>query len=404
MLPFLRMFRLSLVCAVFLTSTQVLTATATPPPARGTLIESALIASYTKEQLNANFQRLGLQARYGIKVFRVNYQSQIGRDETRATAASGLVILPDTSATELPWISLQHGTVASKKEAPSLRPSEGLYEASQGFVTAVMDYIGYGSSASEFHPYLIAGTYVPAGVDLLRATRTLASQQGLKLGPLFLRGYSEGGYATLALQKALETEYQQEFTVTASAPAAGPYDLEAAALTVLSRPTMNPLFSTFVVLAYDEWLAPAIDLDAIFAIETSHLKDLYTHGVSSSDIMKALPTETRGLVEGPFLEDFLSATPQTEQARLMRGLLVSQSLNQDNWVPSTTTKFYHCVDDEIVAVAATENTVAHFKALNPQAPVSAVLAKSPDASRPYTHSSCPLIFSSVSWFSELLQR
>jgi hypothetical protein len=404
MLNILRMFRLSLACALFLSSTQVLTAAVTPPPARGTLMESALIANYSKEQLNVTFQRLGLEARHGIKIFRVNYQSQISPDVTRPTAASGLVIIPDLAAAELPWISLQHGTVASKNEAPSLRPSEGLYEASQGFVTAVMDYIGYGSSANEFHPYLVAGAYVPAGVDLLRATRTLAAEQGLKLGQLFLRGYSEGGYATLALQKALETEYRQEFTVTASAPAAGPYDLEASALTVLSRPTVNPLFSTFVVLAYDEWLAPALDLDAIFAIETSQLKNLYTHGVSSSDIMKALPTETRSLVEGAFLDDFLRPTPQTEQARLMRSLLLSQSLNQDNWVPGTTTKFYHCVEDEIVPVVATESALAHFKILNPAAPVSAVLAKSPDADRPYTHSSCPLIFSSVSWFKELLQR
>jgi hypothetical protein len=153
MLQPLRMFRLSALCALFLTSAQVTAADIGREPARGTLIESTLLGSYTKEQLNANFQRLGLEARNGIRLFRVNYQSQISPDELRATAASGLVIVPDVSTTdELPRISLQHGTVASKKEAPSLNPSEGLYEASQGFVTSVMDYIGYGSSASEFHP------------------------------------------------------------------------------------------------------------------------------------------------------------------------------------------------------------------------------------------------------------
>lgn len=404
MLRPLRMFRLSVICALFFISAQVTPSYARTTPERGTLLESTLIASYTKDQLNANFQRLGLQARYGIRLFRVNYQSQISPDQERATAASGLVIIPDIAAEELPWISLQHGTVASKKEAPSLNPNEGLYEASQGFVTTVMDYIGYGSSAAEFHPYLIAGAYVPAGVDLLRATRTLANAQGLKLGQLFLKGYSEGGYATLALQKALETEYRDEFTVTASAPAAGPYDLEVSALTALSRPKSNPLISSFLVLAYDQWLAPELDLDAIFALDTETVRNLYTSGISSSEIMKALPVETRSLIEGPFLDDFLSTTPVTSQAQLIRRLLVEQSLNQGSWVPRTPTRFYHCAEDEIVAVASTENTVAYFKTLNSEAPITAVIAKSPDASRPYSHGNCPFIFASVAWFAEQIQR
>jgi pimeloyl-ACP methyl ester carboxylesterase len=406
MLQSLRMFRLSALCALFLTSVQVTAADTGREPARGTLIESTFLGSYTKEQLNANFQRLGLEARNGVRLFRVNYQSQISPEEPRATAASGLVIVPDlgSSTEELPWISLQHGTVASKKEAPSLNPSEGLYEASQGFVTAVMDYIGYGSSAAEFHPYLIEGAYVPAGVDLLRATRSLIAAQGLKLGKLFLKGYSEGGYATMALQKALETDYAAEFSITASAPAAGPYDLEVAALTALSRPKSNPLISSFLVLAYDQWLAPELDLDAIFALDTTELTNLYTSGISSAEIMKALPMETRGLIEGPFLDDFLSTTPVSAQAQLIRRLLVEQSLNQGSWVPRTPTRLYHCADDEIVAVAATENALTHFKNLDAAAPVSAVIAQSPDASRPYSHGSCPLIFASVGWFKELLTR
>ncbi|HYX32958.1 MAG TPA: hypothetical protein VE954_07570 [Oligoflexus sp.] len=405
MLRNLRMFRLSVLCALFLSSAEVITtAAAASAPERGTLIESALIASYTKEQLNANFQRLGLQARYGIKLFRVNYQSQISPGTGLPTEASGLVIIPDVTAEHLPWISLQHGTVAGKKEAPSLSPNEGLYEASQGFVTSVMDYLGYGTSANEFHPYLIASSYVPAGVDLLRATRSLTADQGITLGKLFLKGYSEGGYATMALQRALELDHSTEFTVTASAPSAGPYDLEVAALAALSRPVSNPLISSFLVLAYDQWLAPEIDLDAVFAIDVTQLKSLYTSGVSSSDIMKALPPETRKLIEGDYLDDFLRPVPLTAQAQLMRRLLVEQSLNQDAWVPVTPTRLYHCAEDEIVAVEATEKTLAHFKTLNAEAPVTAVIARSPDASRPYSHGNCPFIFAPVSWFSEILAQ
>jgi hypothetical protein len=398
------MFRLSVLCALFITNAEVLPSYARASVERGTLLESTFIASYSKEQLDANFQRLGLQARYGIRLFRVSYQSQISPADEGLTPASGLVIIPDAPGTELPWISLQHGTVASKNEAPSLRPSEGLYEASQGFVTAVMDYVGYGRSADFFHPYLIADTYVPAGVDLLRATRQLTSDQGLELGSLFLKGYSEGGYATLALQKALETEYSGEFTVTASAPAAGPYDLEVSALAAMSQVKSNPVITSFLLLAYDEWLAPELDLDAIFTLDPESLKNLYTSGVSSSDIMRALPKETRGLINGAFLDDFLRTQPVSAQAQLIRRLLVEQSLNQGSWVPRTATRFYHCREDEIVSVAATENTVAYFKALQSDAPITSVIVQSPDATRPYTHGSCPLVFTAVGWFNELLQR
>ena len=43
---------------------------------------------------------------------------------------------------------------------------------------------------------------------------------------LFLTGHSEGGYVTVAVQKELETNPVDGLTVTASAPSAGPYDLE----------------------------------------------------------------------------------------------------------------------------------------------------------------------------------
>ncbi len=373
-------------------------------PDRGTLLASKLLASYTKEQLNANFQRLGLTARNGVKIFSVVYQTQIASDLAQPAQASGLVLIPDSNAESFPWISLQHGTIAGKAEAPSLNPGEGLFEASQGFITTVMDYIGYGSSAELFHPYLISKAYVPAGVDILRATRRLVADEALELGPLFLKGYSEGGYATMALQKALETEYSGEFTVRASAPSAGPYDLEVAANAALSRPISNPVNTTFLVLAYDRWLAPVIDLDSVFELDEASLQKLYSSGLSSEQIYRSLPVETRKLIKGEYLDDFLSATPRIAQARLLRELLIIQSLNRDTWVPKTTTRLYHCAEDEIVGVQATEVTLAHFQNLNPDAPVSSVIVRSPDPSRPYTHGSCPLIFAPVSWFAEILSQ
>ncbi len=400
----LRWFVLGLTWLFLTNSSQLLSKTEASLPARGTLLESSLLTRYSKEQLDANFQRFGLKARFGVKLYRVSYQTELASSWPKPTQASGLVLIPDVAAPQFPWISLQHGTIAGKAEAPSVSPGEGLFEASQGFVTVVADYLGYGASESLFHPYLIAKAYASSGVDLLRATRKLAAQEQLVLGPLFLKGYSEGGYATLALQKALETRYSDEFTITASAPSAGPYDLEESARIVLSRPISNPLNTAFLILAYDRWLAPAIDLGELFTIDPAVLKELFNGKQTGTEILKALPLETRKFVQNDFLDSFLADRPTSFQAALIRHLLASQSLNRDNWVPRSLTRFYHCAEDEIVPVEATELTVAHFQELKADAPVSAVIASSPDSSRPYTHVTCPFIFAPVSWFGEILSQ
>ena len=41
----------------------------------------------------------------------------------------------------------------------------------------------------------------------------------------YLMGYSQGGWATLALLEALEKNYSSDFTVKAASGGAGPYDL-----------------------------------------------------------------------------------------------------------------------------------------------------------------------------------
>ncbi|NJO04058.1 MAG: phospholipase [Bacteroidia bacterium] len=63
-----------------------------------------------------------------------------------------------------------------------------------------------------------------ASRDLLRAAREFCQQLSVGLnGQLFLAGYSEGGYATMALHKLLEEKHRNEFIVTASMPGGGAY-------------------------------------------------------------------------------------------------------------------------------------------------------------------------------------
>jgi hypothetical protein len=348
---------------------------------------------------------LGLQARFGVEIYRVVYQSETPEPIPQAVQVSGLILVPDSKAPVYPWISLQHGTIVGDAEAPSAAPGEGLFEASQGFITIVSDYIGYGTSTDLLHPYVIEEAYADAGVDMLRAARSLAADQGWNLGPLFLKGYSEGGYATLALQKALETVYQGEFPLVASSAGAGPYDLETTGRILLDLPQTNPVNLPFVVMSFSRWKAQGnFDPESFFEVPVSVVAPLFEGSSRSEDVFKALPTETKKIFEARIVEDFVLDEPQLPEVQLFRSWLREESLLNQAWAPSVPTRLYHCTDDETVPVAASRLTFNAFKATQADSPVTLVEIASPKPERPYRHGSCPAIFSPLQWFSEILAR
>jgi hypothetical protein len=80
-----------------------------------------------------------------------------------------------------------------------------------------------------YHPYLNAEVQAADMIDGLRAgLAQVASAGGAQASKtLFVSGYSQGGHVAMATHKVLERDYAAEFTVTASAPMSGPYDLVA---------------------------------------------------------------------------------------------------------------------------------------------------------------------------------
>ena len=133
--------------------------------------------------------------------------------------ASGLVCLPATRSGGSPVLSYQHGTIFQDSDAPSsfLTSAEGLAGAvfaAIGFIAVLPDYIGYGDSTALLHPYVHAATLASATVDMNRAARVFFKEPGINAvtnGQLFLAGYSEGGYATLATQRLMEQNLSAEF-------------------------------------------------------------------------------------------------------------------------------------------------------------------------------------------------
>ncbi len=201
----------------------------------------------------------GITRQYNVTFYKIVYATV--DTNGNIVNASGLVSYPAKTVANpaSPLLSYQHGTIITDDEAPSnmaARPELGALNAlfsSQGYVVAAPDYLGYGESTQLLHPYIIADASASATIDLLRAVRIHAATISHNLdNKLFITGYSEGGYVTLAAQKEIETNLSGEFTITKSIPAAGPYHVSWTAnylINLVTLPSADLL--SFVLKSYD---------------------------------------------------------------------------------------------------------------------------------------------------------
>lgn len=124
-------------------------------------------------------------------------------------------------------IIVSHYTIGAKEESPSesFNP-EGIF-ATMGYAVAIADYIGYGVTSDQVHPYLQAYTTAQNVIDMGLASRALLQQRGLTCASdsVILCGYSQGGATTMYVQYMLENFYPDLFKIKKNYAGAGPYDI-----------------------------------------------------------------------------------------------------------------------------------------------------------------------------------
>ena len=229
----------------------------TPTPGAETpvLADSKLIGEYSAATLAgraAGVPLVGALVQYPIRVYSLTYRTHT--PEGQETTASGAVLVP-VATTALPVLSYQHGTLvpSSENQAPSYyAQGSDVWSivsilASTGYVVSAPDYLGYGASKALPHPYEHAASLASTSADMLRATREFCAQQKVSVNQKnFLLGYSEGGYATMALHKLLQEKYATTLPVAASAPGAGAYHKSAFAKYILQSTQPLSFLSTYV--------------------------------------------------------------------------------------------------------------------------------------------------------------
>jgi len=193
------------------------------------LVSWTLLGSKTQAQLITQFDIPFIQ--YGARYYKVTYTTPDlnGVQDT----VSGLVVVPDNDLKVYPRLVYQHGTSSSKDNVPSSYGQPGgaegdipVFLAGMGFASLAPDYLGLGDDTEGFHPYLHAESETWVALDMLRAFGSLQDHIGVHTNDqLFLTGYSQGGHASMALHRALETDPGGEFAVTAAAHLSGAYSL-----------------------------------------------------------------------------------------------------------------------------------------------------------------------------------
>ncbi len=318
-----------------------------------TLLSSSLIGEYSTDQLRSRFTGatapLQFFIRYGVKAYRIEYTTT--NTDGKSIKASGALLIPN-APTALPLLSMQHGTILSDNDAPSnFGTSSEVYSfgsvfASQGYIIAAPDYIGYGSSKDVPHTYQHRNGLATASLDMLRATRDFLADQKTNWDKrLFIAGYSEGGYATMALQKKIEDETTNEFNLVASSCGAGAYDKPAFMKQIINDKTtgvdyVNRLY-VWVLQTYNR----------IYGLNrpmSYYFKEPYAAQITAQGKDAPINVSLNQTFTDAFKEGINSGTDKAFLAAV-------QDNDIHDWKPRTPTRLYHGDADETVAFLNSQN-------------------------------------------------
>jgi pimeloyl-ACP methyl ester carboxylesterase len=245
----------------------------------------------------------GIAVRNAVDLYRMHYTST--RPDGTVVPLSGLLALPRGHAPRR-LVSFQHGTTTTRSAVPSKPDGTGIATAivfaGNGYALVVPDYPGLGDSPGR-HPYYVAEAIGPAVVAMIAAAQQL---QSVPKSSVFLSGFSEGAWASLAALRILESEGDP---VLGSALVAGAYDLRHVSLPA-SMSARSPAHSLY--LAYAAWGQSQYyghPLDTVLTPEYAQLVDRLFEGATPQEILSALPENPRQIFNRSLLDAYDHGAP-----------------------------------------------------------------------------------------------
>lgn len=233
------------------------------PSVRGVLVDDPTeistqsITHIDQVTIDNGLQDLTDPAKCDVRVVQINYYTA-GVQPGEMTNASAALLIPSGTDSScqgpLPLIAFARGTEFKKgyANATDLTDSSAIlsmaFYASQGYVVVATDYLGYALSNYPYHPYMHADSEASAVIDSIRAAQNAAPSLDLTLsGKIMLSGFSQGGHASMATQRAIEKANAAEFNLVAAAHIAGSYDMSGS----LSDGIANPILGVQYFMPYE---------------------------------------------------------------------------------------------------------------------------------------------------------
>lgn len=321
------------------------------------LVSVTFLGSKTQAQLTAEFNVPFIQ--FGARYYRVTYTTLnlAGQPDT----VSGLISVPDNAAKVYPRLVYQHGTSGSTQDVPSVNVLQGgegrigwLF-AGLGYVALMPDYLGLGVSDDVFHPYVHAESEASVALDMLRALPAFADQYQVHVNSqLFVTGYSQGGHAAMALQRAIELDPTGEFDVTASAPMSGPYSIgEVMRALILSDevyyyPAYIPNTALSYQTAYGNIFSQLTDIfKPVYAapIQQFYLGNMTLSDLNTQLISLLVANEGACIPTQMIQPDVLAAVQADPEHPINQALRANDVYH---WAPQAPTRLFYCMSDDQV--------------------------------------------------------
>lgn len=291
-----------------------------------------------------------IQPKYDVTAFRIFYKTH--DFQNHEITASGLVYVPEIVNYKCPVICFQHGTAIQKQEVPSISADLNYYvpfimASETGAIVCAADYIGLGYSDGVHHFYN-PEEEANAVVDMLGSVQPLLNKTLRKIfftSNVFLMGYSLGGHATLAAQRAIETKYAPQLKLIASAPMASWFSLEQSTqLNVLVDSVSFPFSGAYAFLLNSvqstQHFYPSYS--AIFVAPYDSLTNVLFDGTKSMGYINTkYPNVFSMSLQSDFKYDLKNNTPTSFRKKVKELDVLS------GWTPHAPTRFYHSHGDEI---------------------------------------------------------
>lgn len=325
------------------------------PVDRGHLIRATEVARMTRAEIQffINLAGYPLVAERDVLFLRLVYETVDAQG--LKTVASGALALPQGPGGPFPVVSYQHGTSLEREDVPSRLNTEGFLGvafATSGYVAVLPDYLGLGDSPG-FPPFHHADSEATSVVDMLRAARSWCADNGVALKDrLFLTGYSQGGHATLAALREMESRHPDEFKITACAAGAGAYDLSGTtASDVLSgRALPNPYYFVYLLAAYRD----VYDLPQYLGSPYDQTIPPLLDGTHSGEALNAILPADPTLTLAPGVRDEFATNPDHPfRVALRKNDLL-------DWTPRSPLRLYQCHADRDVLPANASVAQASF--------------------------------------------